>query len=150
MSTPAKKEVLWINTLKGGCILLVVLHHTIITTFAPSLHYLTAGIAPAEWWVAFNKYLSPLRMPAFFFVSGLLACSSIVKKSWQEVFTKKFSNIVYLYLLWGVIQWLSIHYIATHLGEKPVAVDSSGRATGRGVGGKALAVAVAPWFASKD
>lgn len=118
MSTPAKKEVLWINTLKGGCILLVVLHHTIITTFAPSLHYLTAGIAPAEWWVAFNKYLSPLRMPAFFFVSGLLACSSIIKKSWQDVFTKKFSNIVYLYLLWGVIQWLSIHYIATHLGEK--------------------------------
>ncbi len=107
-----------INTLKGGCILLVVLHHAIITTFAPSLHHLTAGLLPAQGWVAFNTWLSPLRMPAFFFVSGLLAANAVVKKSWQEVFTKKFSNIVYLYLLWGVIQWLSIHYISTHLGER--------------------------------
>ncbi|MDO6408890.1 acyltransferase family protein [Pantoea phytobeneficialis] len=113
--TSARQEILWINTLKGGCILLVVLHHAIITTFAPSLQYLTAGIIPAEGWVTFNKYLSPLRMPAFFFVSGLLAASAISKKSWQEVFTKKFSNILYLYLLWGVIQWLCIHYISTHM-----------------------------------
>lgn len=119
MATAGKNEVLWINTLKGGCILLVVLHHTIITTFAPSLHYLTAGLLPAQLWVAFNQYLSPLRMPAFFFVSGLLAVNAISKKSWSEVFTKKFSNIVYLYLLWGVIQWASIYNISTHLiGQK--------------------------------
>jgi len=31
--THARNEVLWINTLKGACILLVVLHHSIITTF---------------------------------------------------------------------------------------------------------------------
>lgn len=114
-----KNEVLWINTLKGGCILLVVLHHTIITTFMPSLQYLSAGLLPAEMWVAFNKYLSPLRMPAFFFVSGLLAISAINKKSWGEVFTKKFSNILYLYILWGVIQWVSIYNISANLiGEK--------------------------------
>ncbi|MBN7120210.1 acyltransferase [Erwinia billingiae] len=118
-SSSTKNEVLWINTLKGGCILLVVLHHTIITTFAPSLQYLTAGVLPAEIWIAFNKYLSPLRMPAFFFVSGLLAISAINKKSWSEVFTKKFSNIFYLYILWGVIQWVSIYNISANLiGEK--------------------------------
>ncbi len=87
--THSRKEILWINTLKGGCILLVVLHHAIITTFAPSLHHLTAGLLPAQGWVAFNTWLSPLRMPAFFFVSGLLAANAVVKKSWQEVFTKK-------------------------------------------------------------
>lgn len=125
MSTAPRQEVLWINTLKGGCILLVVLHHTIITTFAPSLHYLSAGLLPGEWWVTFNKYLSPLRMPAFFFVSGLLASGSVIKKSWREVFTKKFSNILYLYLLWGVIQWLSIHYIATHIGERLSATKNA-------------------------
>lgn len=113
-----RKEILWINTLKGGCILLVVLHHSIITTFAPALHHLTAGVVPAHAWVAFNTWLSPLRMPAFFFVSGLLASNSVINKRWKAVFTKKFSNIVYLYLLWGVIQWLSIHYISTHLGER--------------------------------
>lgn len=81
MSVAGKQEVLWINTLKGGCILLVVLHHTIITTFIPSLQYLTAGMIPADMWVVFNKYLSPLRMPAFFFVSGLLAASAISKRA---------------------------------------------------------------------
>lgn len=113
-----RKEVLWINTLKGGCILLVVLHHTIITTFIPSMAHLTAGTLAAEIWVGFNQYVSPLRMPAFFFVSGLLAASAISKKSWSEVFTKKFSNIVYLYILWGIIQWVSISHISGMLGEK--------------------------------
>jgi len=119
MSVSGKQEVLWINTLKGGCILLVVLHHTIITTFIPSLQYLTAGLLPADMWVVFNKYLSQLRMPAFFFVSGLLAASAISKKSWSEVFTKKFTNIIYLYILWGIIQWVSIYNISTNLiGQK--------------------------------
>ncbi|CAO96475.1 acyltransferase family protein [Erwinia tasmaniensis] len=119
MAVAGKQEVLWINTLKGGCILLVVLHHTIITTFIPSIQYLAAGVMPAEIWIAFNKYLSPLRMPAFFFVSGLLAASAISKKSWSEVFTKKFVNILYLYILWGVIQWLSIYNISANLiGQK--------------------------------
>lgn len=119
MTVAGKQEVLWINTLKGACILLVVLHHTVITTFIPSLSHLAAGIVPADIWVVFNKYLSPLRMPAFFFVSGLLAASAISKKSWSEVFTKKFVNILYLYILWGVIQWLCIYHISAHLmGQK--------------------------------
>lgn len=113
-----RKEVLWINTLKGACILLVVLHHTIITTFIPSMAHLSAGSLPAKLWVGFNTYISPLRMPAFFFVSGLLAASAISKKAWSEVFSKKFSNIVYLYILWGVIQWVSISHISGFLGEK--------------------------------
>lgn len=28
-------------------------------------------------------------MPAFFFVSGLLASNSVLKKKWSDVFTKK-------------------------------------------------------------
>ncbi|MGM7696472.1 acyltransferase family protein, partial [Erwinia amylovora] len=81
--------------------------------------HLAAGIVPADIWVVFNKYLSPLRMPAFFFVSGLLAASAISKESWSEVFTKKFVNILYLYILWGVIQWLCIYHISANLmGQK--------------------------------
>ncbi|WP_312241817.1 acyltransferase family protein [Pantoea sp.] len=119
MRANADKDVLWINTLKGGSILLVVLHHTMITTFMPSVAFLSAGTLPAEIWIAFNKYLSPLRMPAFFFVSGLLAASAISKKSWRDIFTKKVSNIVYLYLLWGTIQWLCISGFSLNvIGEK--------------------------------
>lgn len=126
MRANAEKEVLWINTLKGGAILLVVLHHTIITTFAPSVSFLTAGSLPAEIWILFNKYLSPLRMPAFFFVSGLLSASAISKKSWRDVFSKKFSNVVYIYLLWGTIQWLCISGFSLNLmGEKLSAAKNA-------------------------
>lgn len=90
MSTQEKNgTILWVNTLKGACILLVILHHSIITTLTPSIEYLSAGVIPAELWDLFNKSISPLRMPAFFFVSGLLASNSVLKKKWSDVFTKK-------------------------------------------------------------
>lgn len=109
MSIAAKNnEIIWINTLKGVCILLVVLHHSIITTLMPSIEYLSTGLIPAKLWVYFNKFLSPLRMPAFFFVSGLLSIRAVQEKAWPEVFTKKVSNLLYLYILWGVIQWILI------------------------------------------
>nr|WP_320158108.1 acyltransferase family protein [Raoultella terrigena] len=84
-----RRDVLWINTLKGACILLVVLHHVIITTLEPSMLYLSSGGWVAKIWHYFNQIISPLRMPAFFFVSGLLAINAINKKSWSDIFTKK-------------------------------------------------------------
>ncbi|OKB65517.1 acyltransferase [Serratia marcescens] len=106
-----KNEILWINTLKGFCILLVVLHHAVITTLIPSIDHLSAGQLPAKIWVLFNQVVSPLRMPAFFFVSGLLAANAISKKKWADIFTKKVSNLIYLYILWGVIQWFFIKLV---------------------------------------
>lgn len=107
------EEILWINTLKGACILLVVLYHVVSPGFENTLYYLTAGAPIAKAWIAFNDVLSPLRMPAFFFVSGLLAARGILYKPWREVFTSRVTNLFYLYLLWGVIQWLSIYGIST-------------------------------------
>ncbi|MCA5544511.1 acyltransferase family protein [Klebsiella aerogenes] len=122
MSTQERNgTILWVNTLKGACILLVVLHHSIITTLAPSIEFLSSGIIPAKLWVFFNQSVSPLRMPAFFFVSGMLASSAIIKKRWPDVFTKKVSNLLYLYILWGVVQWLFIKKIIT----EPLGVQLS-------------------------
>ncbi|WP_437612072.1 acyltransferase family protein [Erwinia sp. V71] len=113
MHNSKTEEILWINTLKGACILLVVLYHVVSPGFENTLHYLTAGTLVAKVWIVFNNVLSPLRMPAFFFVSGLLAARAILYKSWREVFTSRVTNLLYLYLLWGVIQWLSIYAIST-------------------------------------
>ncbi|MEL0550761.1 acyltransferase family protein [Raoultella lignicola] len=122
MSTQEKNgTILWINTLKGACILLVILHHSIITTLTPSIDYLSSGVLPARLWDLFNKSVSPLRMPAFFFVSGLLASSAVLKKNWTDVFTKKVSNLLYLYILWGFLQWLFIKKIIT----EPMGVQLS-------------------------
>ena len=115
MMSKEKEEIAWINTLKGLCILLVILYHTVLPGFDNTVTHLTAGLLPAELWVRFNLLLSPLRMPAFFFVSGLLASHAILHRPWQSVATSRIMNLFYLYLLWGVIQWGSISGIATEI-----------------------------------
>ncbi|MDW8846746.1 acyltransferase family protein [Erwinia sp. MMLR14_017] len=112
MNNSNKKEIAWVNSLKGTCILLVVLYHVVLPGYAEMITHLTAGFFPAKLWVAFNNYLSPLRMPAFFFVSGLLAANAIVNRPWKQVFTSRVTNLFYLYFLWGVIQWLMINGVS--------------------------------------
>ncbi|MFD1802652.1 acyltransferase family protein [Mixta tenebrionis] len=115
MNNKKSEEIRWVNTLKGGCILLVVLYHVVLPGFEGTLKYLTAGSFPAHIWMAFNTVLSPLRMPAFFFVSGMLAARAINDKPWQAVFTSRVTNLFYLYILWGVIQWFSIYGISSEI-----------------------------------
>jgi uncharacterized membrane protein YcfT len=112
MNNSYKKEIAWVNSLKGACILLVVLYHVVLPGYAEMMTHLTAGFLPAKLWIAFNNYLSPLRMPAFFFVSGLLAANAIVNRDWKQVFTSRVTNLFYLYFLWGVIQWLMINGVS--------------------------------------
>lgn len=112
MNTTQKKDIAWVNTLKGGCILLVVLYHVVLPGYADMVPHLTAGQLPARLWLAFNHHLSPLRMPAFFFVSGLLAANAIINRPWKQVFTSRVTNLFYLYFLWGAIQWLMINGVS--------------------------------------
>lgn len=115
MNTTQKKDIAWVNSLKGGCILLVVLYHVVLPGYAEMIPHLTAGFIPAKLWVAFNYYLSPLRMPAFFFVSGLLATNGIINRPWKQVFTSRVTNLFYLYFLWGIIQWLMIRGVSSEI-----------------------------------
>lgn len=115
MNNTRSDEILWVNTLKGTCILLVVLYHTVLPGFENTVQYLSAGWIPAEIWVKFNTVLSPLRMPAFFFVSGLLAANGIMNRPWKQVFTSRITNLFYLYILWGFIQWWSIVGISSEI-----------------------------------
>ncbi|MCW0344276.1 Inner membrane protein YcfT [Pantoea ananatis] len=115
MTKSEKKDIAWINTLKGICILLVVLYHTVLPGFQSQVKDLAAGEWVAEMWVQFNTLLSPLRMPAFFFVSGLLARNAIITRPWKQIATRRITNLFYLYLLWGTIQWWCIVGISTEI-----------------------------------
>lgn len=115
MTKSEKKDIAWINTLKGICILLVVLYHTVLPGFESRVKDLAAGERVAEMWVQFNTLLSPLRMPAFFFVSGLLARNAIIDRPWKRIATSRMTNLFYLYLLWGAIQWGAITGISTEI-----------------------------------
>ncbi|WP_309247358.1 acyltransferase family protein [Klebsiella quasipneumoniae] len=50
-----------------------------------------------------------------------MAINSINQKKWSEIFTKKVGNLLYLYLLWGGIQWLFIKGIITNISNQELS-----------------------------
>ncbi|VYU62271.1 acyltransferase family protein [Metakosakonia massiliensis] len=107
-----KQKALWINQIKGLCICLVVIYHSVIT-FYP---HLTAFGHPwsetlAKCWIYFNLYLAPFRMPVFFFISGYLIRRYIDEVPWKETIDKRIWSIVWVLVLWGSLQWLALSQI---------------------------------------
>lgn len=107
-----KNKQLWINHIKGLCICLVVIYHSVIT-FYPHLTQLQSGLPEylAKSWIYLNLYLAPFRMPVFFFISGFLITRYIESVKWRDCIDKRLWNIFYVLLLWGVLQWLGISLI---------------------------------------
>ena len=107
-----KKKTLWINQIKGLCICLVVIYHSVIT-FYP--HLTTFGHAWSETlakcWIYFNLYLAPFRIPVFFFLSGYLIRRYIDEVPWKEAIDKRIWSIFYVLVIWGVLQWLALSQI---------------------------------------
>ncbi|EPF0752893.1 acyltransferase family protein [Escherichia coli] len=104
-----KQKELWINQIKGLCICLVVIYHSVIT-FYPHLttfqHPLSEVLS--KCWIYFNLYLAPFRMPVFFFISGYLIRRYIDSVPWGNCLDKRIWSIFWVLTLWGVVQWLAL------------------------------------------
>ncbi len=107
-----KQKALWINQIKGLCICLVVIYHSVIT-FYPHLDALQHPLSGllAKCWVYFNLYLAPFRMPVFFFISGFLIRRYIDEVSWRDGLDKRIWSILWVLMLWGVLQWQALGLI---------------------------------------
>ncbi|MCU6671107.1 acyltransferase family protein [Enterobacteriaceae bacterium H4N4] len=107
-----KQKALWINQIKGLCICLVVIYHSVIT-FYPHLDGLQSPLSTllAKCWVYFNLYLAPFRMPVFFFISGYLIRRYIDGVDWKTCVNKRLWSIIWVLALWGALQWQAL----THL-----------------------------------
>ncbi len=86
----------WVDYLKGFCILLVVMLHSV------------AGVEKAVgangWMHVFVEVAQPMRMPAFFMASGLFLMRTIDRP--LAVFTdRKIVHFAYFYVLWLTIQF---------------------------------------------
>lgn len=104
-----KQKALWLNQIKGLCICLVVIYHSVIT-FYPHLNVFQHPWSQtlSKCWVYFNLYLAPFRMPVFFFISGYLIRRYIDEVPWKETIDKRIWSIVYVLALWGVLQWVGL------------------------------------------
>lgn len=103
----------WIDAAKGGCILMVVFFHVVVTSypnFQPN-HGESFGIFGVQLHDLIIKNLAPLRMPLFFMISGFLAFNAVTKYKWHEVSKNRIVNFFYLYLLWSLIQWVLVKII---------------------------------------
>ncbi|ATF49899.1 acyltransferase family protein [Citrobacter freundii] len=111
------KKELWINQIKGLCICLVVIYHSVIT-FYPHLTSFQHPLSEllTKCWIYLNLYLAPFRMPVFFFISGYLIRRYIDGVGWTTCVDKRIWNIAWVLLLWGMVQWLALtmlnHWLA--------------------------------------
>ncbi|MEX3010893.1 acyltransferase family protein [Hoeflea sp. TYP-13] len=89
-------RVEWVDYLKGFCILLVVMLHSV------------AGVEKAAgqdgWMHLFIEIAQPMRMPAFFLASGLFFMRS-VDKPLNRFLDGKILHFAYFYILWLTIQF---------------------------------------------
>lgn len=88
-------RMVWMDTLRGGAILLMLLWHA---TSLPRLE----GVHVPEVVVAFNDALLPYRMPTLMFLSGLLLPMSL-RKPLGVYYRGKLALIAWPYVVWVLV-----------------------------------------------
>ncbi|GAB3464681.1 acyltransferase family protein [Kineococcus endophyticus] len=87
----------WVDTARGASILLVITYHAAL--FAASV-----GLESNAWNVV-NGATRVIRMPLFFFISGLLA-SSALARPWMPTLRRRVAGNLYLYVLWATLAFV--------------------------------------------
>lgn len=92
MTAAAKPRYEWPDVARGLCMVLVVLWHS-----ASWVQDEVYGGPPAPW-VQFGLWVTPLRMPLFFFISGYFSASLMARP--LRYARKRTWGIFYLYVIW--------------------------------------------------
>lgn len=87
-----------LDNAKGLSVILVVFWHVLMVS--PSV-----GFAPHPVYYSINAPLLSIRMPLFFFVSGVVIAHSLSDR-WENFFRSKLLNLLWIYALWTVIYTL--------------------------------------------
>lgn len=101
------KRILWLDSLRGVTVLLVVLHHSFIAA-SPWLERF--GDTQIHWLAQYvNGVLSLMRMPAFFLCSGALFAVTM-QRGWGWFVHKRLA-----FAGWVILLWTLIFYAAAEL-----------------------------------
>lgn len=101
VSQPKRPQVLWVDALRGGLIVLVVLYHCIERGVLPSV--LTEENTGKHFLKIIADGFRPLRMPLFFLVAGVLAVRAM-ERPWLTLLRSKVWFYAYLFVVWTVIE----------------------------------------------
>ncbi len=106
--------MLWVDYAKGISITLVVLYHVWhgIDRRGDQIRI------PEGLFEAVNPVLQAVRMPLFFFVSGLFAANSM-RKGWGTFAWGKIGGLVWPYLIWSTLQTAVAWVLARASGAEP-------------------------------
>ncbi|MCC2031844.1 acyltransferase family protein [Microbacterium allomyrinae] len=102
MTENERARIAWPDAARGMAIVLVVLHHGIIYSFAE-------GLAD-PFWVAATEFLRTMRMPLFFMAAGLFA-GKWVSGPWRPLFRSKVLLLAWVFALWVAIRWVVLNLI---------------------------------------
>jgi uncharacterized membrane protein YcfT len=97
-TSPATR-IVWIDIAKALAIVLVVQYH--VVRHAPAVFPGLSGWA-WELWSGLAELLVPVRMPAFFLVSGVLAANALSRR-WRDVLRPRYAAILWPFLIWSLL-----------------------------------------------
>lgn len=100
-SAQSGHRVEWIDCARGIAIIAVVMYHSAL---------LLGDVGWAGQWSRLMSILETLRMPLFFFVSGLLA-SRIRGYELPKLWSKRIALYIYIYILWSFLRWLYFQFV---------------------------------------
>ncbi|WP_182170665.1 acyltransferase family protein [Flaviflexus equikiangi] len=104
----SSSRLYWADTAKAIAVVLVVLYH--VSPIA--LVWLVDGESRGEALIGeMSRALLPVRMPLFFFVSGLLAVNAFARP-WRAVLQKRVINLLWVFVLWTVLYAFPYAYSA--------------------------------------
>ncbi len=107
-----RPRVEWVDVTKGIAMLLIVLYHSVLIS-------VQAWLAPRGW-THFNNFLMGIRMPEFFFSSGLLAVAAI-NRPWRQLWSGRMALLAWAFVLWTVIQFG--YFLAVPMESRPHETD---------------------------
>jgi len=87
-TSSSSPRITYIDSAKGLCVIMIVVLHTLSTEDL------------------FNNLLFVLRMPLFFFCSGLF-CVGAMKLNWSRFFSTKVAPVLWLYVVWSMVVYFS-------------------------------------------
>lgn len=112
---PANSRLDSLDLARGVLIILVIFVHSYGHNF---VDIAGTGVISRFWDVVVSA-TKPIRMPAFFLISGFLA-KSLIKQSWSVLLRKRVMFLMYIYSVWLLISLVAFDYVSFLQDSQPI------------------------------